>query len=86
MPAATLPPVTTAQVLAVMEARCALCHNAAVQQKNVALHTPALLRQHGQAVYQQTVVLRLMPMNNATGITEDERDLVRRWFEGGMRD
>ena len=86
VPAATLPPVTTAQVLAVMEARCALCHNAAVQQKNVALHTPALLRQHGQAVYQQTVVLRLMPMNNATGITEDERDLVRRWFEGGMRD
>jgi uncharacterized membrane protein len=86
VPAATLPPVTTAQVLAVMEARCALCHNAAVQQKNVALHTPALLRQHGQAVYQQTVVLRLMPMNNATGITEDERDLVRRWFEGGMKD
>jgi len=85
-PAATLPPVNTAQVLAVMEARCALCHNAAVQQKNVALHTPALLRQHGQAVYQQTVVLRLMPMNNATGITEDERDLVRRWFEGGMKD
>ncbi|MFY7857936.1 MAG: urate hydroxylase PuuD, partial [Rubrivivax sp.] len=86
VPAATLPPVTTTQVLAVMEARCALCHNAAVQQKNVALHTPALLRQHGQAVYQQTVVLRLMPMNNATGITEDERDLVRRWFEGGMKD
>jgi uncharacterized membrane protein len=50
-----------------------------VQQKNVALHTPGAAAQHAQAVYQQTVVLRLMPMNNATGIT----DLVRRWFEGG---
>jgi uncharacterized membrane protein len=32
------------------------------------------------------VVTRLMPMNNATGITEDERALVRRWFEAGARE
>jgi uncharacterized membrane protein len=28
-------------------------------------------------------VLKLMPMNNATQITEAERDLVRRWWEAG---
>jgi len=76
-------PVSAASVRAVVEQRCVLCHNAQVQQKNVALHTPELLRQHAQAVYQQTAVLKLMPMNNATQITEAERDLIRRWFEAG---
>jgi uncharacterized membrane protein len=69
----------------VIEQRCVTCHNAQVATKNVALHTPDALRQHAQAVYQQTVVLKLMPMNNATGITDDERDLIRRWFEAGAR-
>ena len=60
-----------------------LCHNAQVQQKNVALHTPELIRQHAQSVYQQAVVLKLMPLNNATQITDDERALIRRWYEAG---
>ncbi|CAD5374371.1 Urate_ox_N domain-containing protein [Rubrivivax sp. A210] len=80
---ASAPPVTLAQVHAVVQQRCVLCHNAQVNQKNVALHTPELLRQHAQAVYQQAVVLRLMPLNNATGISDEERGLVQRWFEGG---
>jgi uncharacterized membrane protein len=74
-----------AQLRPVIEQRCATCHNAQVATKNVALHTPELLRQHAQAVYQQAVVLKLMPMNNATGITDEERDLIRRWFEAGAR-
>jgi uncharacterized membrane protein len=78
-------PVTMAQLQPVIEQRCVTCHNAQVATKNVALHTPDALRQHAQAVYQQTVVLKLMPMNNATGITDDERDLIRRWFEAGAR-
>jgi uncharacterized membrane protein len=28
-------------------------------------------------------VLKLMPFNNATGMTEDERALLKRWFEAG---
>ena len=36
-----------------------------------------------QAVFQQASVLKLMPMNNATQITEDERTLIKRWFEAG---
>jgi uncharacterized membrane protein len=75
--------VTLAQVQAVIDQRCALCHNAQVQQKNVALHTPELIKQHAQNVYQQSVVLKLMPMNNATQITDDERDLIKRWYESG---
>ena len=76
-------PATRTQVLAVVEQRCAMCHNAAVQQKGVALHTADLLQQHAQAVYQQAVVLKAMPMNNATQITDAERALIKRWFEAG---
>mgnify|MGYP007029168680 CR=1 FL=1 len=54
-----------------------------LQSKNVALHTPALIKQHALAVYQQTAVLKLMPMNNATQITDDERAVIKRWYESG---
>ena len=81
--AAAAKPVTFAEVKTVIDQRCVMCHNAQVQSKNVALHTPELIQQHAQAVYQQTSVLKLMPMNNATQITEDERVLIRRWFEAG---
>jgi uncharacterized membrane protein len=84
-PAAAAAPAkaTTADVAAIAEQRCVLCHNAQVQQKNVALHTPALLQQHAQAIYQQAVVLKLMPFNNATQITDAERATIKRWFESG---
>jgi uncharacterized membrane protein len=81
--AAANKPVSYAEVRLVIDQRCALCHNAAVQQKNVALHTPELLKQHAQAVYQQSSVLKQMPLNNATQITDAERELIRRWFQAG---
>ncbi|MCD0420916.1 urate hydroxylase PuuD [Rubrivivax sp. JA1024] len=83
--AASAAPVTLAQVQAVVEQRCVVCHNAQLQQKNVALHTPELVRQHAQAIYQQAVVLKAMPLNNATGISDDERALLARWYEGGAK-
>jgi uncharacterized membrane protein len=60
-----------------------MCHNAGLQNKGVALHTSELLARHAQAVYQQAVLLRQMPLNNATQMTEDERLIVRRWVEAG---
>ena len=81
--AAAAAPAGYAQVRVVLDQRCVMCHNAQLQQKNVALHTPELVKQHAQAVYQQAAVLKLMPMNNATQITEDERALIKRWFEAG---
>jgi uncharacterized membrane protein len=71
-------------VQAVITQRCVVCHNAQVQQKGVALHTGALVRQHAQAIHQQAVLLRTMPLNNATQMTDDERVLLRRWHEAGM--
>ena len=83
--AAAAAPATWSAVQAVVNQRCVLCHGEQVQNKNVALHTPALVQQHALAVYQQAAVLKLMPMNNATQITEDERDLIKRWYEAGAK-
>jgi len=74
-----------AQVQPVLAQRCVMCHGEALQSKGVRLDSPAEVQRHALAVYQQVVVTRLMPMNNATGITEEERALVGAWFKGGAR-
>jgi uncharacterized membrane protein len=78
-------PADYSHVRVVLEQRCYGCHGAQVQMKNVRLDTRQALRQHAQQVYQQAVVGRTMPINNATAITEDERALIGRWFESGAR-
>ncbi len=74
-----------AAVRGVLEQRCYTCHGAQVQMKNLRLDEPALVRQNAQAIYQQVVVQKLMPMNNATQITDAERALIGRWFEAGAQ-
>jgi uncharacterized membrane protein len=76
-------PVSYAQVQKVIEQRCYMCHGAQVQMKNVRLDSPEGLKEHAPTVYQLAVVAKTMPMNNATGITEDERQLIGRWYRGG---
>ncbi len=83
--AADHPPVSYAQVQAVMSQRCLACHGEQVQMKNVRVDSPEAVLRHAQAIYQQVVVSRLMPMNNSTGITEDERALIARWFLAGAK-
>jgi len=83
--AAAAKPVAFGEVKAVIDQRCTLCHNAQLQQKNVALHTPELIQQHAQQVYQQAVVLKLMPLNNATQMTDAERAALGRWVQGGAK-
>jgi len=69
----------------VLEQRCYMCHGAAVQMKNVRLDSPEGVASHAQAIYQQAVVSKIMPMNNATNITDAERDVIKRWFEAGAK-
>jgi uncharacterized membrane protein len=72
-----------APVKAVFDQRCVVCHNAQVHNKGIELDRPELIRQHAQEVFQQAVVLKQMPLNNATGITDEERDVIRHWYEAG---
>ena len=76
-------PIAYKTVQAVLEQRCHLCHGAQVQMKNVRLDSPEGVKLHAQNIYQQAVVTKVMPLNNATGITEVERALIKQWFEGG---
>jgi uncharacterized membrane protein len=69
----------------VLEQRCYQCHGATLQMKNVRLDTPEALKQHAQGVYQQSVVAKTMPLNNATQMTDSERALIGLWFEGGAK-
>ena len=69
----------------VLAQRCYNCHGEQVQMKNVRLDSPELVKQHGANIYHQVVVVRAMPMNNATGLTEAERQLIKQWFEAGAR-
>ena len=64
---------------------CYQCHGEQVQMKNVRLDSAHNVKLHAQAIYQQVVVTKLMPMNNATRMTPAERSLVKQWFEAGAR-
>ena len=76
-------PVRFAEVQRIAAERCSLCHNASFANKNVRLDTADGLLAHAPQVYQQAVVLKAMPLNNATRITDAERDELKRWFEAG---
>lgn len=84
-PGAAVKKVSYGEVQKVLEQRCYMCHGAQVQMKNVRLDTPDQVAAHAQAVYQQAVVTKIMPMNNSTGITDAERALIGKWFEGGAK-
>jgi uncharacterized membrane protein len=82
-PQAALPAaVDYAQLQPVLAQRCYMCHGEAVQMKNLRLDSPDQVAQAAQRIYQQVVVNKIMPFGNATQMTEDERALVARWFEG----
>jgi uncharacterized membrane protein len=80
---ASAAPVDYATVHQVVEQRCAMCHGPQVQMKNIRLDSAEGLKQHAQQVYQQAVVAKTMPLNNATHITEEERAVIGRWVQAG---
>ena len=84
-PQAQAAPATFAQVKSVMDQRCLSCHGEQVQMKNVRLDTPESIKLHAQNIYQQVSVTQQMPMNNATGITAEERQWVASWYLAGAK-
>jgi uncharacterized membrane protein len=49
------------------------------------LESPEAIRSHAQAIYQQVVVAKAMPLGNMTNITDDERATIAKWFEAGAK-
>jgi uncharacterized membrane protein len=72
-----------AQVQAIVTQRCVVCHNATLANKDVRLDTPERIVARAKDIEQQAVILKTMPFNNTTGITEDERATLGRWVGAG---
>jgi uncharacterized membrane protein len=81
------PAVPFAQANAVIQQRCVPCHSAHPTQpgvgsapKGVHLDTRAEIESQAQAIEEQAVVLKAMPLANVTHMTQAERDLLARWL------
>ena len=84
--------VSFAQVASIVEQRCAVCHSMnptdpsfSAAPAGIAFDTPAEIRARADAIEEQAVRTRAMPLGNATGMTDAERELLGRWIEQGAR-
>jgi uncharacterized membrane protein len=73
------------EVRKVLAQRCYACHGPQLQMKNLRLDSDEVVQRNAAAIYQQAVLLKTMPLNNATQITEAERALISLWFTQGAR-
>ena len=72
------------EVHGVMEKACVVCHSAkTIAQKNISFDSPEEVKSHAQQIYTQVVQLKKMPFGNPAGLTDAERDMFKRWYEGG---
>jgi uncharacterized membrane protein len=74
-------------VRAVVAHRCMTCHSAVPTHPafpaapgGVILDTDAQIVAEARRIHQQTVITRVMPIGNLTNISEEERDIIDRWY------
>ncbi len=78
---APLTKIEFTSVKAIIQSRCVVCHNAQIANKNIRFDSDETIKNQAQLIYQQAVVSKIMPMNNATGITDEERNILEQWFK-----
>jgi uncharacterized membrane protein len=83
-------PVTLDRVRSIVGQRCATCHSqtptfTGITQPpaGVVLTSADGIIQNAQRIYQQVVVTRIMPLGNATQITDQERAVIAAWVRSG---
>jgi uncharacterized membrane protein len=81
--AAAGPVVPVSRVQQIVEQRCALCHAGNNAAAGVRLDTVDDVAAQAQAVERVAVLSKAMPLGNATGMTDAERDLLGRWIRQG---
>jgi uncharacterized membrane protein len=84
--------VPFAQVAAVVKQRCATCHSATPTDPSfsaaplgVELDTPEQISARADQIDELAVQSRVMPLGNATGMTDAERELLGRWIDQGAK-
>ncbi len=81
------PAVSFAQVQSIVEQRCVPCHSAKPTQPGfstapmgIRFDTRAEIEARAQAIEQQAVETKAMPLGNVTKMTQAERDVLARWL------
>ena len=81
---------TFAEANRVIQARCVACHSAApthptapVAAAGVMLDAPREISAWAARIHERAVVTRTMPLANLTGMTDEERALLGRWYAAG---
>jgi uncharacterized membrane protein len=84
--------VDFAEVRAVIAQRCTTCHSQTPTDEvfqqppnGMMLDTPLQIRRQAQKINARSVLTQTMPPANKTEITDEERDLLRRWIAQGVR-
>ncbi|MCP4008090.1 MAG: urate hydroxylase PuuD [Proteobacteria bacterium] len=84
--------VSFAEVKQIVVSRCTACHSQTPTQAGFAsapsgilLDTDVQLLTQAPNIYQQSVVAKAMPLGNLTGMTDEERTIINRWFIAGAR-
>ncbi len=84
------PLVSSAYIRVVVQRRCAPCHSdhptkVSTAPKGIVLDTPEQISRQADAIEEQAVISKAMPLGNMTGMTQQERDLLGRWISQGAR-
>ena len=61
-------------------ARCATCHSGASAPLGVRLETREQIEARADDIERQAVLTEAMPPGNATGMTDEERELLAAWI------
>ena len=83
---------STAQVMPVLQARCVTCHAAEPDHAGFAAAPLGVLLDQEEAIelqdliiFNAVVVRQSMPLANSTNMSDEERQLIARWYAGRMQ-
>ena len=84
------PEVPYAEARAVVDRHCVSCHSEQptipafpIAPNGFILDTAEQMRRQAELIKLRTVVDKTMPLLNKTGMTDEEREILRRWIDAG---
>ena len=88
--AASVGTVAFSRVQSIVEQRCVPCHSAHPTKVSsaplgIVFDTPSQIAAQASAIEQVAVTTKVMPLGNATGMTQAERDLLGAWIRQGAK-
>jgi uncharacterized membrane protein len=72
-------PVPAEAVVAIVEQRCSTCHSGVTAPLGIRFESFEQIEARSDDIERQAVLTRAMPPGNATGMTDEERDLLAAW-------